>query len=96
VAEALAAFGRGNVDLLLADIGLPEHDGYELIRRLRALEAPGRCTPAVALTAHARPEDRAHALAAGYARHIAKPFEPAEVLAAIAHLAGRTDTSISG
>jgi PAS domain S-box-containing protein len=96
VAEALAAFGRGNVDLLLADIGLPEHDGYELIRRLRALEAPGRYTPAVALTAHARPEDRAHALAAGYARHIAKPFEPAEVLAAIAHLAGRTDTSISG
>lgn len=96
VMEALATFGRARVDVVLADIEMPEHDGYELIRRLRALEVPGRFTPAVALTAHARPEDRARALAAGYVRHIAKPFEPAEVLAVIANLAGRDSTSISG
>ncbi len=77
--------------VLVFDIGMPGEDGYWLIRRVRALPAErGGGTPAVALTAYARTEDRVRALTAGYQVHLAKPVEPAELIAAVASLAGRT------
>ena len=66
---------------------MPGEDGYALIKQVRALppERGGR-TPAAALTAYARDEDRGRALAAGYQLHIAKPFNPRELLAAVSDL----------
>jgi PAS domain S-box-containing protein len=72
--------------VLVSDIGMPEHDGYELITRIRALPR-GRRTAAVALTALARSEDRARSLRAGFQMHIAKPVEAIELTAAVLNLA---------
>jgi signal transduction histidine kinase/ActR/RegA family two-component response regulator len=91
-AEALAAFTRSKPDVLVSDIGMPGEDGYELIGKLRAAEAAraeGR-TPAIALTAYARVEDRVRALNAGFQVHVPKPIEPVELLAVVASLTGRT------
>jgi signal transduction histidine kinase/ActR/RegA family two-component response regulator len=79
------------LDVLVSDIGMPNEDGYTLVRRVRSLppESGGRI-PAVALTAYARTEDRRAALLAGFHSHIAKPVELAELIAVIANLAGRT------
>ena len=69
---------------------MPDEDGYELIRKIRALPAEqGGLTPAIALTGYATRKDRDRALAAGYHRHMAKPIEQAELVAAIAKLVGR-------
>jgi CheY-like chemotaxis protein len=84
--EALDKFRRFSPDLVLSDIGMPEHDGYELIRRLRGLPG-GRTVPAVALTALARTEDRTRALQAGFQMHVAKPVDFAELLAVVQNLA---------
>ena len=67
----------------MSDIGLAGLDGFGLIRRVRALEGPARDVPAIALTAYARPEDRATALAAGYQVYLTKPVEPADLRAAV-------------
>jgi CheY-like chemotaxis protein len=77
--------------VLVSDLGLPEVDGYELILKVREL-APGLggLTPAIALTAYARAEDRKQALEAGFQVHMTKPVEPAELAVVIAGLAGRT------
>jgi PAS domain S-box-containing protein len=87
-ARALDTLASEKVDVLVSDINMPGVDGYELIRRVRAreLEQGGRI-PAVALTAYARPEDRAHALQAGYHAHVPKPVEPAELEVVVATLA---------
>jgi len=70
---------------------MPESDGYELIRQLRLREAEGgTATPAVALTAYARSQDRERALAAGFQLHLAKPVEPDDLVLAVAQMAGRT------
>lgn len=89
--EALEILQRFHPDVLVSDIGMPEKDGYELIRQVRTL-APeaGGATPAAALTAFARSEDRRRALIAGYQTHVAKPVDPAELITIIASLAGRT------
>jgi CheY-like chemotaxis protein/anti-sigma regulatory factor (Ser/Thr protein kinase) len=84
--EALASLADSTPNILLSDIGMPDHDGYELIARVRALPA-GRKLPAVALTALARAEDRTRALRAGFQMHISKPVEAGELLAAVANLA---------
>jgi PAS domain S-box-containing protein len=87
--EALAAVARATPDLLVSDIGMPEDDGYALIRALRAR---GCTVPAVALTAYAGPTDRDLALEAGFQRHVPKPVEQAEligVLTDLLHDAGR-------
>jgi PAS domain S-box-containing protein len=84
--EALALVD--DVDILVSDIGLPDTDGYELIRRVRASGRSGRSLPAVALTAFAGSEDRRKALLAGYQVHIPKPVNQDELCAAIASLAG--------
>ena len=79
------------LDVLVSDIGMPNEDGYALLRRVRSLspENGGRI-PAVALTAYARSEDRRAALLSGFQSHVAKPVEPAELIVVIANLAGRT------
>jgi PAS domain S-box-containing protein len=86
--QALDALASEKVDVLVSDINMPGMDGYELIQRVRAMESGqnGRI-PAVALTAYARPEDRAHALQAGYQAHVPKPVEPAELEVVVATLA---------
>ena len=84
--EALEAFGLFSPDVILSDIGMPEHDGYELISRLRALPS-GQRVPAVALTALARSDDRTRALRAGFQTHLAKPVDFAELVALVQNLA---------
>ena len=80
--------------MLISDIGMPGEDGYALIRRVRALGPEvGGNVPAVALTAYARAEDRVRALRAGFQVHVPKPIEPAELVAVVASLAGRTGIS---
>ncbi|HZP37337.1 MAG TPA: ATP-binding protein [Methylomirabilota bacterium] len=81
VAEALVAVERDWPDVLLGDIGMPGEDGYDLIRKVRRLEAiRGRHIPAIAVTGYAADEDRRRALEAGYELHVAKPV-PATVVA---------------
>jgi PAS domain S-box-containing protein len=88
VSEAMQAMSSRKIDVLLSDIGMPELDGYDLIRRLRALPADaGRDIPAVALTAFARYEDRERALQAGFQMHVPKPVEPIALVTAVAQLA---------
>ncbi|HJU55947.1 MAG TPA: response regulator, partial [Pyrinomonadaceae bacterium] len=89
-AEALEAMRTAVPDLLISDIGMPDEDGYEMIRRVRELpdESGGR-VPAIALTAYARVEDRMQALRAGYQMHVPKPVELAELIAVAASLVQR-------
>jgi signal transduction histidine kinase/ActR/RegA family two-component response regulator len=90
-AEALAAIAAAPPDVLISDIGMPGEDGYALIQRIRALPKDrGGDLPAVALTAYARSEDRTRAILSGYQTHVSKPVEPAELVATVASLAGRT------
>jgi PAS domain S-box-containing protein len=89
--EALEAISSSAPDVIISDIGMPEIDGYEFIRRVRALPpAGGGRVPAVALTAYARTEDRLQALRSGYQMHVPKPVELAELVAVIASLARRS------
>jgi signal transduction histidine kinase/ActR/RegA family two-component response regulator len=85
--EALEKLKTWRPHILMSDIGMPGEDGYALIKQVRALppERGGR-TPAAALTAYARDEDRGRVLTAGYQLHIAKPFNPKELLAAVSDL----------
>lgn len=87
VAEAMEALAAEVPDVLLSDVAMPHEDGYELIRRVRALPRDrGGDLPAGALTAYARPEDRRRLLNAGFSIHLAKPIEPAELVAVVATL----------
>lgn len=86
------AFRTWQPAIVISDIGMPEIDGYEFIRRIREYERPlGQKIPAIALTAFARIEDRVRSLAAGYQMHVAKPIEPGELLTIVASLAGFID-----
>jgi PAS domain S-box-containing protein len=86
--EGLALFRRLRPDVLVSDLAMPGEDGFSLIRRVRALSPDeGGKTPAVALTAYARPEDRTRALLSGYRAHLPKPVEPRELAAVLASLA---------
>ncbi len=90
-AEAIAAIGDSMPDVLLSDIEMPHEDGYTLIRKVKAIaEQLGKQIPAAALTAYARKEDRQRALQAGFQLHVPKPIDPAELVAVVASLAGRT------
>jgi signal transduction histidine kinase/ActR/RegA family two-component response regulator len=85
VREALQMLEVERPDAMVSDIGLPDADGYGLIRQIRQYEAEhGGFLPAVALTGYARAEDRARVLAAGFQAHVRKPVEPVELTAAIA------------
>jgi PAS domain S-box-containing protein len=86
--EALEVLEREDPDVLVSDIAMPGVDGYELIRRLRASKQRRRSAlPAAALTAYARPQDRARALEAGYHAHLSKPVQEAELVATVRALA---------
>jgi PAS domain S-box-containing protein len=86
-AEALSIVAEGDVNIIISDIGMPEFDGYELIRKIRSMHASEmRNLPAIALTAYARADDRQRALLAGFQMHLSKPVEPRELIAGIASL----------
>ncbi len=88
--EAFEAVQDKNPDLMVSDIGMPDEDGYSLIRRIRTLsDNQHRDIPAVALTAFTRAQDRMRALTSGYQNHVAKPVEPDELATVIASLTGR-------
>jgi CheY-like chemotaxis protein len=87
---ALEEIASVRPDVLIADVGLPRLDGFELIKRIRQLpETRLRDVPAAALTAYARAEDRVKALQSGFQMHLAKPIDPAELIVAVAALAKR-------
>jgi len=87
-AEGFEALRNGRPHVLLSDIGMPGEDGYSLLKRVRDLPpSEGGSTPAAALTAFARSEDRRRALMAGFQLHVPKPVEPPELLAVVANLA---------
>jgi signal transduction histidine kinase/ActR/RegA family two-component response regulator len=89
VAEAFEIMDRAAPDAIVSDIGMPNEDGYSLIRRLRARPASrGGDVPAIAVTAYASRGDQSATEAAGYQAHVAKPFEPAEVARLVARLIG--------
>jgi hypothetical protein len=90
VREALQRLAMERPDALVSDIGLPDEDGYALIRQIRQHEAEhGGFLPAVALTGYVRAEDRARILAAGFQVHVPKPVEPVELTTAIATITHR-------
>jgi CheY-like chemotaxis protein len=88
--EALALLETSEPDVLISDIGMPGMDGYQFMKRMRAAEPKNRRIPALALTAFARPDDRKHAVLAGYQAHLSKPFDMAELAIVVAGLVGRT------
>ena len=90
VATALECLRNEPFDVLVSDIGMPDEDGYSLIRRIRADDgAPYRDLPAIALTAYARGEDRDKAIAAGFNDHVSKPVETVDLINAVARVVGR-------
>jgi len=92
--QALDLIDDCQPDVLISDIGMPEVDGYEFLRKLRMRSNRSSQVPAIALTAFARSEDRTRALRAGYINHVSKPIEPSELLATIAVVAGRVGDKI--
>lgn len=92
-AEGLSTLQSARPDILISDLGMPDEDGYSLIRQVRALPPEqGGQTPAAALTAYARVEDRLKVLRSGFQIHLPKPIEPAELVAVVANLAQRINT----
>jgi PAS domain S-box-containing protein len=90
--QALESLDRSRPDVLLADLAMPQMNGYQLIDRVRRSErADIRQIPAAAFTAYARSEDRTKALRSGFHMHLAKPIDPGELMAAMAALAKRSN-----
>jgi CheY-like chemotaxis protein len=88
-AQALDAIREDPPDLLISDIGMPEEDGYVMVRRLRAMEeGVRRRLPAIALTAYAGEEDSRRARAAGFDAHLSKPVDPARLIEIAVGLTG--------
>jgi CheY-like chemotaxis protein len=84
--DALAVVTTASCDLVVSDLSMPAEDGYTLIRRLRELDRAGRRRPAVALTAHARPDDRRRALESGFDAYLVKPVEAKDLVAVVSRL----------
>jgi PAS domain S-box-containing protein len=92
--QAIEVFDRRRPALILSDIGMPGEDGYALIRRIRNRSPEeGGLTPAVALTAHARADDRSRSLRAGFQYHLAKPVAAADLLAVVLSLVTGTSSA---
>jgi PAS domain S-box-containing protein len=95
-ADALVELRSFQPHVLVSDIGMPGTDGYQFLRAVRSLTAAeGGNTPAIALTAFARSEDRMRAMMAGYQVHVAKPIEPQELAVTVHSLSGRTGSTKS-
>jgi len=91
---ALEEMQRSQFDVIVSDIGMPEVDGYELMQRIRCLPVElGGKTPAVALTAYARSQDRLRALRVGYKMHVSKPIERAELIVVVASIVDRSHSA---
>jgi DNA-binding response OmpR family regulator len=87
---ARRALSSAAYDVVVSDIGMPGEDGTALLRWLRAEElATGKRTPALALSACAREEDRRRALVAGFDAHLAKPIDPGELVTIVRRVRGR-------
>ena len=85
--EAMKAYRETPPNVVVADIGMPDYNGYALISRMREEDRElGRTTPAIALTAYTSEADRQQALSAGFQKYMAKPFEPAELIANVVDL----------
>lgn len=85
--EALEILRQKQFSILLSDIGMPDMDGFQLIRKIRSLsQDAGARIPAIAITAYARPEERQRCLLAGFNMHLPKPVEGGELVASIAAL----------
>ncbi len=94
-AEAVSCLIDLTPDVLISDIGMPQGDGFELIRHVRALENPAqRTVPAIALTGFAMPEDRRRALLAGFQAHVPKPVD-AQTLVEVVALAARAPEQVA-
>lgn len=93
VEAAMTSINEARPDIIVSDIAMPIHDGYELIRLVRSLNDGASSIPAVAITAYARDEDRERALAAGYHDYLPKPVEPVELIAILAKLSQPTDNT---
>ncbi|HEV7857364.1 MAG TPA: CHASE domain-containing protein [Pyrinomonadaceae bacterium] len=94
--EALKILELSRPDLLISDIGMPDQDGYELMKRIRKLDlASGGAIPAVALTAYARDDDRQRSKAAGYQVHLSKPVEPLELFRVLVQLTTENENGSS-
>ncbi len=91
-AAALEALRGFEPDVLVSDIGMPDRDGYDLIRDIRGLGCTPDQLPAIAVTAFTSPEDRRRALAAGFQVHLAKPVDPGELTAVVARLGRKTES----
>jgi CheY-like chemotaxis protein len=91
VQEALSAYDQSLPQVIVADIGMPDYNGYTLIGRVRARdrERGGNITPAIALTAFTTAIDRDTVLSAGFQVHMPKPFEPGRLIAVISELAAQ-------
>ncbi|RMF62328.1 MAG: response regulator, partial [Cyanobacteria bacterium J069] len=88
--QAMQALEQSAFDVLVSDIGMPEMDGYRLIRQIRARPADqGGNLPAIALTAYAGEMNQQQAIAAGFQRHVSKPVDPADFVAIVAELSGQ-------
>ena len=97
VTEGLRLLGDLQIDVVLSDIGMPERDGFDLIRALRAFPNPRvRRAPALAVTAFARAEDRRRILAAGFDAHVSKPVEPIELFRAVADVMRQKAAATNG
>jgi CheY-like chemotaxis protein len=90
VMEALQAYDQSRPDVIVADIGMPDYNGYTLIGRVRARDREkGKIVPAIALTAFTTAIDRDTVLSAGFQVHMPKPFEPNRLISVIADLAAK-------
>jgi CheY-like chemotaxis protein len=86
--EALSLLQQWLPDVVVSDLGMPDVDGYTLMKRIRLLEPDhGGAIPAIALSAYTRREDRAKALAVGFNRHVGKPVNPIDLVGVVAELA---------
>jgi CheY-like chemotaxis protein len=93
-AQAMQEFDEWSPDLLVSDIGMPNEDGYSLIKKVRELDSDCAQIPAVALTAYATDEDRIEALSAGFQIHLAKPIEPETLVTSIAKVLSESPNRI--
>jgi CheY-like chemotaxis protein len=91
VATALEALAKARPDVLVSDLGMPDRDGFDLIRQLRHDGHAAKDVPAVALTAFVQKDDADLALSAGFQVHLPKPVDPQELTSVIARLARRSD-----
>jgi CheY-like chemotaxis protein len=90
VQQALSAYDEARPDVIVADIGMPDYNGYALIGRVRARDREhGSIVPAIALTAFATAIDRDTVLSAGFQVHMPKPFEPSQLISVISELAAK-------